>query len=234
MRDLRADLAGLYRQLSQIPQTNGGRSVMFVSARSGEGVSSIAASFALLAAEHVRKPVWLVDLDLRRNQLFNAFAVGPFAQILGGVGPPYSAALKTQPFFSIEPDDPEATSGLGLFTAHRVGQLRLMVTQFDAARIKAGHSIRIRTQPEYWQAARAVADWTVVDAPALELAGAGLAVTSQIDRTVIVVRADHTRPGEVDTVRREIESHGGRVGGVVFNREKRDARFFDRLGRPAA
>jgi hypothetical protein len=234
MRDLRADLIGLHRQLAQIPQGSGGRSVMFVSARSGEGVSSIAASFALLAAEHVRKPVWLVDLDLKRNQLFNAFAVGAFAQVFGGVGPPYSAALKTQPFFTIDPDDPEATSGLGLFTAHRVGQLRLMVTQFDAARIKPGHAIRIRTQPPYWQAARAVADWTVVDSPALERAGAGLAISSQVDRTVIVVRADQTTPREVDTVRCEIESHGGRVGGVVFNRVRRDARFFDRLSRPGA
>jgi len=229
MRDLRADLADLYRELSQTSATEGGRSVMFMSARSGEGVSSVAASFALMAAENARKPVWLVDLDLKRNHLFNAFAVGPFAEAFGGVVPPYSAALKTQPFFSIEPDDPEATVGLGLFTAHRVGETRLMVTQFDASRVKPGHAIRIRTQPQYWQAARGAADWAVVDAPALELAGAGLAIASQMDRTIIVVRADDTTPDDVDAVRREIERHGGRVGGVVFNRVKRDARFFDRL-----
>lgn len=229
MRDLRADLVDLYRQLSQTPATDGGRSVMFMSAHKGEGVSSIAASFALMAAEHARKPVWLLDLDLKRNHLFNAFAVGPFAQAFGGVGPPYSAALKTQPFFSIEPDDPEVTSGLGLFTAHRVGETRLMVTQFDAARIKQGHAIRIRTQPAYWQAVRAATDWAIIDAPALELAGAGLAIASQIDRTVVVVRADDTTPNDVDAARREIERHGGRIGGVVLNRIKRDARFIDRL-----
>jgi Mrp family chromosome partitioning ATPase len=229
MRDLRADLVDLYRQLSQTPATEGGRSVMFMSARSGEGASSIAASFALLAAEHARKPVWLVDLDLKRNHMFNAFAVGPFAQAFGGVGPPYSAALKTQPFFSIEPEDPEATSGLGLFTAHRVGETRLMVTQFDASRIKQGHAVRIRTQPAYWQAVRAATDWAVIDAPAMQLAGAGLAIASQIDRVVIVVRADETSPNDVDALRSEIESHGGRIGGVVLNRVKRDARFIDRL-----
>lgn len=229
MRDLRRDLADLYSQLSQTPATDGGRSVMFVSARSGEGVSSIATSFALMAAEHARKPVWLVDLDLKRNHLFNTFAVGSFAEAFGGVGPPYSAALKTQPFFSIEPEDPQATAGLGLFTAHRVGQLRLMVTQFDASRIKSGHAIRIRTQPQYWQAARAATDWTIVDAPALELSAAGLAITSQMDRTVIVINADATTANDVAAVTAEITAHNGAIGGAVINRIKRDAAIIDRL-----
>jgi Mrp family chromosome partitioning ATPase len=229
MRDLRSDLGELYRALAQTPGVEGGRSVMFMSARSGEGVSSVAASFALLAAQHARRAVWLVDVDLKRNHQFNTFAVGPFAQAFGGVGPPYSAALKTQPFFTVEPEDAEASSGLGLFTAHRVGDSRLMVTQFDKSRLKANQAIRIRTQPAYWQAVRAATDWAVVDAPALELAGAGLAIASQMDRVVIVVRADETTPADVDAVRREIEAHGGNVAGVVLNRRKGDARVADRF-----
>ena len=229
MRDLRSDLGDLYRALAQTPGVEGGRSVMFMAARSGEGVSSIAASFALLAAQHARRAVWLVDVDLKRNHQFNTFAVGPFAQAFGGVGPPYSAALKTQPFFTVEPEDAEANAGLGLFTAHRVGDSRLMVTQFDKSRLKTNQAIRIRTQPAYWQAVRAATDWAVVDAPALELAGAGLAIASQMDRVVIVVRADETTPADVDAVRREIEAHGGNVAGVVLNRRKGDARVADRF-----
>lgn len=229
MKDLRADLRDLHRALAQTPSSDVGRSVMFISARAGEGVSSVAASFALLAAEQARRAVWLVDLDLKRNNLFNAFAVGPFAQAFGGVGPPYSAALKTQPFFTVEPEDPATSEGLGLFTAHRVGDTRLMVTQFDASRVKPNQSVRIRTQPFYWQTVRSVTDWAVIDAPALELAGAGLAIASQVDRTVIVVRADETAPAEVETLRREIEAHGGKVDGVVLNRQKGDARVADRF-----
>lgn len=229
MKDLRADLQELYRSLSKLPTTDGGRSVMFISARSGEGVSSIASSFALIAAEQASKPVWLVDLDLKRNYLFSSFAVGPFAEAFGGVGPPYSAMLKTQPFFSIEPGDEREWASLGLFTAHRVGETRLMVSQFDASRLAPGQSIRIRTRPLYWKALRSATDWAVVDAPAQELAGAGLAVASQMDRVVIVVRADETASGDVETLRREIEAHGGRIGGVVLNRTKRGARMIDRL-----
>jgi Mrp family chromosome partitioning ATPase len=229
MKDLRPDLGDLYRAMAQTPGTEGGRTVMFMSARSGEGASSVAASFALLAAEQARRAVWLIDVDLKRNHVFNTFAVGPFAEAHGGVGPPYSAALKTQPFFSIEPEDPEAAAGVGLFTAHRVGESRLMVTQFDKARLKPNQAIRIRTQPAYWQAVRAATDWAVVDAPALELAGAGLAIASQMDRVVIVVRADETTPADVDAVRREIEAHGGNVAGVVLNRRRGDARVADRF-----
>ena len=121
--------------------------------------------------------------------------------------------------------------GLGLFTAHRVGETRLMVTQFDASRLKTGYGVRIKTQPAYWQAVRAATDWAVVDAPALELAGAGLAIASQMDKIVIVVRADDTTPQDVEATRREIEAHGGRVAGVVLNREKPDGRFADRISR---
>ena len=229
MRDLRSDLRDLHRSLAQTPASDAGRSVMFISARAGEGVSSVAASFALLAAQPARRAVWLVDLDLKRNNLFNAFAVGPFAQAFGGVGPPYSAALKTQPFFSVEPEDPATSEGLGLFTAHRVGDTRLMVTQFDSTRLKPSQSVRIRTQPSYWQTVRSVTDWAVIDAPALELASAGLAIASQVDRTVIVVRADDTSPAEVDELRREIEAHGGKIDGLVLNRRKGDARVADRF-----
>jgi hypothetical protein len=231
MRDLRGDLRDLYRTLAQSPAANAGRSVMFMSARTGEGTSSIAASFALLAAEQARRAVWLVDLDLKRNHLFNSFAVGPFAQSFGGVGPPYSASLKTQPFFTVEPEDAEASAGLGLFTAHRVGDTRLMVTQFDGARLKPHQSIRIRTQPDYWRTVRNATDWAVVDAPALELASAGLAIAPQVDQTVIVARADTTAPADIDTLRAQIVAHGGRVAGVVLNRRMADAAFADRIAR---
>ncbi|MDZ4760429.1 MAG: sugar kinase [Alphaproteobacteria bacterium] len=229
MIDLRDDLAGLLTTLSQTPAATGGRTVMFMSAQAGEGVSSVAASFALLAAETARKPVWLIDLDLRRNQAFNAFAVGEFSAKFGGVGPPYSAALKTRPFYTLEPEEDPSGSGVGALTAHRVGETRLMVTQFDASVLKPGQALRIRTQPGYWEAVRAATDWAVIDAPALERAGAGLAIAAMMDSAVIVVKADATPPADVDNLRKRIMAHGGRVAGALLNRRRADAQLTDRL-----
>lgn len=229
MKDLRADLGDLYRTLSQSLASEGGRSVMFISAHAGEGASSVAASFALISAGQARRAVWLVDLDLRRNHLFNSFAVGPFAQSFGGVGPPYSAALKTQPFFAIEPEIPEASAGLGLFTAHRVGDTRLMVTQFDATRLKPNQAIRIRAQSPYWQTVRDVTDWAILDAPALDASSIGLIVAAQVDYIVLVMEADVTPPEDVDLLRRKLVAHGGNVAGVVLNRRRADAALVDRL-----
>ena len=62
MKDLRADLRDLYRSLSQSPSSEGGRSVMFIAPRAGEGVSSVAASFALLAAEHAHRAAMNITL----------------------------------------------------------------------------------------------------------------------------------------------------------------------------
>lgn len=226
---LTEDVKPLYRQVAGAPKDEGGRIVMFLSAHAGEGNSSVASSFALLAAEEAKKPAWLLDLDLRRNHAFNTFAVGALSAKMGGVGAPYSALLKTQPFFSIEPADPDAAAAPGLFTAHRVGQTKLMVTQFDNAALKPDAVLQVRTQPCYWKAVKAATDWTIVDAPALERSSAGLVVASQADCVILVVCADATTAAEVAALKLEVERHGGRVMGVAMNRIKRDARLVERL-----
>ena len=75
MRDLREDLEPVWRATARIsPAEPGGRVLMFTSARVGEGVTSMAASFACMAARRAEKPVWLVDLDL--DDLFCSVAAG--------------------------------------------------------------------------------------------------------------------------------------------------------------
>ena len=232
MRDLRKDLNNVWRASARLTSPSGSRAVMFIAARSGEGTTSMAASFALLASKRSRRTAWLVDLDLRRNGVFKGFQSG-FARRVGKPGRAYDAGLATDQIYAVSPQT--ATQGgqpagpEKLLTAHQIEGERLMITRFRNDRLRPGQRVRVRSQPRWWRALRKAADWIIVDSPALERSGAGLAVASQMDGVVIVVRADHTSAEDLVALKREIEAHGGTIIGVVVNAIRADARLIDRM-----
>lgn len=232
MHDLRSDLDTLWRAAGRLTVAKGGRGIMFISAHDGEGTSSVAASFALMAADKCRRAAWLVDLDLHENPQFEAFKRGDF----DGLGLPsraYDASLGTRPFYDIiEARRGERRGGednTKLLAAHQITGTRLLVTRFRNEKVAHGGKIHLSTRSEWWGALRRGADWIIVDAPAVERSGAGLAMASQMDGVIIVVQADQTRPEAVTNLVKEIEAYGGQVLGVVMNRTRADTRFIDQL-----
>jgi len=228
MRDLRQDLAGLWRLASQIAPAKGARVVLFMSAHAGEGTTSVAASFALIAASHTARTAWLVDLDIRRNAQYTAFAQGIIKDV-GRPGHALDASLGTEQIYMVAGHEKDPAYGK-LFNAHLIDGLRLLVTRFRRDRLAAGQKVQLRTAPGWWSALRAAADWVVIDAPALDRTRAGLAFVAQADGVVLVVKADETSAADVAALRQDIEAHGGRVLGVVMNRIQDDAMLAGRLG----
>lgn len=200
---------------------------MFVSARDGEGTTSVAGSIALMAARRAQKQAWLVDLDLRRNAAFKAFETG-FAKHVGQPGRAFDASLRRHQIYSVVPSL-TTRGGEKLLTAHEIPGTQLLVTRFRNEHLKRGQRVQIRTQPDWWSGLRQIADWIIVDAPSLERSPAALAAASQMDGVFIVVEADRTGAEDVVSARREIEAHGGEVRGLVMNRVGSDARFADRF-----
>ena len=233
MRDLSEDIAELWRNLSRTSGAGGGRIVLFMGARSGDGVSSMAASFAMLAATRTSRPVWLMDLDLARNTQLGAFEAGLLGPDAPRPGRAVDGGLNQPPFYSVTPASVSADGARPveprLMALHQLGQSNLYVSAFRNDRLRPGQRVRVRTQPAYWRSVRAVADWCVIDAPALERSGAGLVVASQVDAIVMVVNADDTPAEDARALKKEIEAHGGRVTGFILNRTKGDARLIDRL-----
>ena len=229
MMDLRHDLTQTWRAISRIPANNGARAVMFISARKGEGVSSVAASFAMLAAQRSSKGVWLVDLNLTENGQYAAFNRGAFGQSFHPLGPAHTADLGNTSFFSIEPPLQGENSLQERFVVHRAADTRLLVSRFCAERLSPGQSIKIRTSAAYWNKVRSIADWIIVDAPAISDSGAGLAVCSQMDAIIPVILADKTPAVEAARLAQEVEAHGGNCAGLVMNALRKDARFFDQF-----
>lgn len=228
MRDLRGDLGNVWRAASRLTSSEGGgRTVMFVSARDGEGTTSVSGSIALMAARRAQKQAWLVDLDLRRNAAFKAFETG-FAKHINPPGRAFDASLRREQIYSIVPRV-ATRGGDKLLTAHEIPGTQLLVTRFRNEHLSKGQRVQIRTQPDWWNGLRQIADWIIVDAPSLERSPAALAAASQMDGVFLVVEADRTSAEDVVSARREIEAHGGEVRGIVMNRVGGDARFANRF-----
>lgn len=225
---MRKELESLWQEACHLPSRDGARMIQFVGLREREGTSEIAAGFALLAAAHVRRTAWLVDLDFRRNPAFEGFQHKRFGKV-GVPGKPYDATLGVRPVFDVSPEFREPERAAKLLTAHRAGKSRLLVTRFRSDKLKPGQRIRLNGSGEWWQRLRASTDWIIVDTPALERSRAGLVSVRHADAVVIVCHCDGGEARDIDRVRREVESAGGQVLGVVMNGAGHDARFLDRL-----
>lgn len=218
MLDLRQDLSGLWQAATRVTPRSGGRVLMFISAKEGEGTSSVAASFALIAAARAARMTWLVDLDLRDNPLYTAFAKGVVKGI-GRPGHPLDASLGTDQIYSV-PGAEKIPAISKLLTAHQIDGLRLLVTRFRNERLAPGLRVGMQAAPAWWDSLRRSADWAIVDAPALSRSAAGLTFAPLADGVVLVVQADGTGADEVDALRGAVEAAGGAVIGIVMNRLK--------------
>ena len=228
MRDLREDLDPVWRSAMRLGgAADGARILMFTSAVGGEGVSSMAASFACLAARRSEKPVWLVDLDFRGNPQFNAFKKG-FARDVGKPGRAFDASLKQTPIFEISPKSADGRFDK-LLTVNEIEGLSLLVSRFRGERLSSGQTVSLQNSPDWWRALRQISGWVIVDAPSLSQSSAALTMASMADGIALVVAADHTTPSEVEDARHQLEARQGRVLGAVLNRVKADARFADRF-----
>jgi hypothetical protein len=232
MKDLRNDLGDLGRALERIPSRGGGRSVMIMGARQGEGVSSVAASLAMLLSARSSRSTWLVDLNLMSNGQFNAFQKREFGRA-GTPGRALDASLNQPPFYNVVPQlrtsNGQPKGQAKLLGAHQIENTKLFVTRFRSEYVKPGQKVQLRPNGEYWTALRRVSDWAVLDAPSIDVSRAGLAICRHVDAVVCVIKADKTRVDEINVLRDEIETHGGTCAGIVMNELKADARLADRF-----
>lgn len=225
MRDVRADIRGLWRFVSRhYPATGAGRSIMFTAARRGEGTSSVAASFALMAAARSERVTWLIDLDFTNNRTFAAFQAG-FADDVGRPGKAYDASLRQAQIYTLRSAKGEREARL--LSVNEITHQRLLVTRFGKAHLIEDEDIRFRASPDWWAAVRKSSDWAIVDAPALEDSTAGLVMAAQQDGVVLVVEADRTTPNQIAMAKREIAASGGHLIGAVINKVGRDIQFLE-------
>lgn len=231
MVDLTSEMAGLWAALGPAP-AHRGRVLQFVSARSGEGVSTVAREYARLAAVRARRPVWLIDGDLSQQGQQDAVAAEP--ERFGRLGAPVQASPDGSIFYAVTPPvraaDGRALPPSRLLTARAALGGRLYVSRFRIEALRSGQRVEAVGDARYWDALRRHADTVVIDSPSTDRLDAALILAPLVDATVIVVAAETTDAGEAVALRDEIEAVGGRLAGVVMNRARwKPPAFVERL-----
>jgi Mrp family chromosome partitioning ATPase len=181
------------------------RIVQFISARNGEGTSSIARNFAMTAASYHGLVVVMIDLGWDSNAQYRFFDADRDVTLrrldLGGTSPTF-LPLKNLAFY-------------------QVGQHSLFISRYEAHEPPDRRIYFPATGAGFWSQLRNAADLIVIDAPAQERNLDGVMVSPVADSVVLVVEAERTAAPEVMRPREKIERHGGHIEGVVLNRSRR-------------
>ena len=221
MTDLTREMAELVSALGR-PAAGSSRALMFVSALSGEGVSTVAREYARCEAAFAVKPVWLVDADLRDQTQMQALTHEPAR--FGPPGALSQASPDGSAFFTLAPPARDAQGrpvGDDRFlVAQPFLDKRLWVTRFRAEKLAPGQRVKLFEQTGYWAALRSHAGTIVVDAPAADRSVHALQLAGLMDGVVMVVSEGD---GDVQSrlaLKADLEQAGGKVLGIVYNRAR--------------
>ena len=195
----------------------GGRAVQFVASTPGDGVSSLARAFAMAVTAGSKRGVWLVELDVTSGHQSREMASQ--TDVYGPLGPAVRASPDGSSFFDIK-SDLKVSEGPGAcaLVAHSVGGRPLWVTRLPRSAIGDGQSVELCPKDDYWVALRRLADWIVVDAPALKRSKDALTVARFMDCNILVLDAQRADPGRDRSLRDAVIAAGGRIAGAVLNR----------------
>lgn len=197
--------------------------MLFVSARSGEGTSDVAAAFCEHVAGRAQRPIMLFDLDLAANPQFEAYRHDPRGL---RVGPGLDMTFGESPFWRIV-GRADASQPNAIYRVHRLEPSRLFVSRFAYEDLRPGERVEVVSAPAYWAAVRQRVEIAVLDAPSLERSRAALALARDVDAVVLVVEADARSPAEAIAAREAIEARGANVIGVVLSRAPRTLGWSD-------
>jgi Mrp family chromosome partitioning ATPase len=169
--------------------------LQFVASTPGEGTSTMAAGYAMIAAAERAKSVLLVDC--RAAPADSDFYNEP---------PTLIRAFKETRATDAAIQPIPALNGLAVA---RLARSPNPLLEIDGAELRMLFDVTKRRYPII-----------VLDCPAASVAPDSLALTQYADGTVLVVRAESTRRPVIAATKEAIDRFGGQVIGAVFNRRR--------------
>ncbi|WP_140984642.1 CpsD/CapB family tyrosine-protein kinase [Asticcacaulis tiandongensis] len=219
MVDLTKEMADLMSALGR-PQGAQGRTLMFVSAYDGEGVSTVAREYARCEAAFSKRPVWLVDADVRRQGQLDTILTEEAR--FGPPGPVSRATPDGSVFFTLTPKSrsEQAQSDAHLLIARPFLDKRLWVTRLRDDKIEQGQRVKLIAETPYWQVLKQHAQTVIIDVAAFERADHAVHLAAQVDGIVMVVAEGQGDINSRVALKTALEQAGGRILGLVYNRAR--------------
>lgn len=195
--DLENEMIDLFQNIEShlpVPQR---KVILFLSAKEGEGTSTIVREFAGIAAKKLGKQVFLLDTGKH--------------------------ALQKCMFLHITPDcgwEEVATSGPGTGQGIRRGELDIEMCPPGPASGNGRINFYSPAITDYWESLRERYDLVLIDSAPASVSPDGIEIARGVDGVVIVVEAEKTRWQVVENLKQKIENRGGNILGIVFNKRR--------------
>ncbi|GKT10548.1 CpsD/CapB family tyrosine-protein kinase [Desulforhabdus sp. TSK] len=172
--------------------------LQFISARKGEGTSTLIRELAQLTATKIGKSVLLLDADRHtptQHHYFNIHYDRGWQEAVN--------------------DDTLITSVL-----HKAQNMDLYIGPSSNSRAATPSIFDAHTLNGFWRSVWERFDLILIDSPPLTVSPDGLAIAPKVSGVVIVVEAEKTPSALVKNLKERIERVGGNVLGIVLNKRR--------------
>ena len=197
--EMEEEMSTLYQSLNSLLSGTQNKIIQFMSSSREEGTSTIVREFAMTVVSKYGRSVLLVDADLRKPSQFSFFNIKPEHCLEETIrkGEPVDKAL------------------------YQIANSSLFLSQL----CKGSDSTRQFIDPsgiddlleKLWQRF----DFILIDSPPATSFSIGLTSSDSINGLVLVLEAEKTRWPVVKKMTDRINNNGGKILGVVFNKQRR-------------
>lgn len=192
-QDVRVKIRDLVQRLNPVFAHRSCRVITFISARPGEGTTTIAEGFTEALAHETKRKVMLLGIDRTHRRFVmqitdHSIAVGKSI-----------AANQLSPVTM-------QSLGFGTSLTETIGSHDLASPLMHSA--------------DFWESMKDSFDTIVIDAPSLQSSSDGMTLASKSDAVIIVVEADSTRQPVVENLRDMLRACGAPIAGVVMNKRR--------------
>jgi len=195
--DMEDEMISLYQNIeSRLPDLDR-KVILFLSAKEGEGTSTIVREFARVAAKKMGKLVFLLDSNRNTPHKCLFLHITPecgWEEIARDDADPAINSNRGEMDVETRPDN----------VLYGDGQLNFYSTEIL----------------DFWESLRKKYHLVLIDSAAASRSPEGIELSRRVDGVVLVVEAEKTRWQVVENLKNKIENNGGNILGIVFNKRR--------------